>query len=559
MEPDRPQRGFGRPRFSLKFRRRSFQIFVAIAFVIIPLLNRSRYSYVYGNFLSFHMFGIPLADPLAIVQLTIRNLYLTMDNLVGALLPLSLAVILGAVFCSWICPFGLLSELIHGLANRKRADRSALAPVGRSGFSSKLSVFALGFIGFFFFSTTPILNQLSMPAWYTRFFQYLFGQDIISLSILFLVALLFLEFMVKKRFWCRYVCPQSVLLQLVKNCHPNRLRLLFNEEKCICRPGYERCEMVCSLGLKPKTMEKRLEFECSNCGDCIGACANMGQALSFSSPAVVKGLCKHSKVFSRRFVQPVVKGFLVWLLLVGAVWQLYGWVTCFKPPVVQHGVANELLVNHVLSWDGSRAGVYEFLDKGVLVCVGGDWPTNGYKAGQWETVDRKGSFKMRYDSSDPSSYVLVTFENTIQKNDHFTVETFSSKNDEPDKTEEHILRQYAKIHQSHSLSATTVNATSTLSKYMDDIYIQDLLVQDPEKKIKKILTHGDAITTEGMLTNGKYWLNTPQIIVSEGSAPELPIHTAMTIIFRDGHREPAVFVTESVIDRSNEEFEDPWF
>ena len=74
---------------------KAFQIFIAVAFIVIPMLNRSRYSMVYGNFLSFHMFGIPIADPLAVLQLTIKNVYFTIDNFIGTLLPLLLALSLG--------------------------------------------------------------------------------------------------------------------------------------------------------------------------------------------------------------------------------------------------------------------------------------------------------------------------------------------------------------------------------------------------------------------------------------------------------------------------------
>ena len=266
---------------TLKGYRRTFQILVAVAFIVIPIVNRYRYSYVYGNFLSFHMFGIPLADPLAILQLTIRNFYFTVDNFVGALLPLLLAVTLGTVFCSWVCPYGLLSEWTHRLARRGRKGKGR-GLRGR-GYPVKLALFLAGFIGFFFFSTTPILNQLSMPAWYARFFQYYFGQDFVSLCFLFILFVLLLEYLSATRLWCRYVCPQSVLINLAKLANPKkRLQVVFDQDKCICRPGYERCEMACSLRLRPKSLQERLELECSNCGDCVVACKKMGRALRFS-------------------------------------------------------------------------------------------------------------------------------------------------------------------------------------------------------------------------------------------------------------------------------------
>jgi len=94
----------------LRTYRRVIQISVAVAFVIIPLLNHFRISFVYGNFLAFNLAGVPLADPLAVLQITLKNYYLSADLLIGAAIALGLAAVLGTVFCSWICPFGLLSE-----------------------------------------------------------------------------------------------------------------------------------------------------------------------------------------------------------------------------------------------------------------------------------------------------------------------------------------------------------------------------------------------------------------------------------------------------------------
>ncbi len=265
----------------LKASRRTLQILTLIAFIIIPLLNRSRYSLVYGNFLSFHFFGIPLADPLAVLQLSIKNLYLTLDNVIGVAIPLAIAFWAGTVFCSWVCPYGFFSELVNNLSRRVLLwPRIELIPRGRS-FYVKLIIFIGGFAGFFVFSLTPVLNQLSLPAWYARFFQYLFGQDYFSYSIFFLAGLLFLEFVAGRRFWCQFICPQSVLLVLVKQFNPKRLRVDFSRDKCICKAGHERCEKACSLQLQPREAGKARELECCNCGACVVACDRMGKALKF--------------------------------------------------------------------------------------------------------------------------------------------------------------------------------------------------------------------------------------------------------------------------------------
>ncbi len=57
----------------------------------------------------------------------------------------------------------------------------------------------------------------------------------------------------------------------------------------------------------------------------------------------------------------------------------------------------------------------------------------------------------------------------------------------------------------------------------------------------------------------KQWINSPQIIVAERTVPALPFTTDMHVIFHDGHTENMHFETSSIVDRSSEEFDDPWF
>ena len=416
----------------LKTYRRASQLFVAVAFIVIPILNRSDYSMVYGNFLSFHLFGVPLADPLAVLQLTIKNLYFTLDNFIGTLLPLLLAFFLGTVFCSWICPYGFLSELAQGLKKKLLLKGYQGLSFVSGGFKWKLSIFVIGFAGFFLFSTTPVLNQLSAPAWYARFFQYYFGQDFVSLCYLFLLGLLLIEIVAGKRLWCRYVCPQSVLIIGIKLLNAKRLRVCFDKEKCICKPGYEKCDRACSLGLHPKTLLDRIETECTNCGDCVMACEKMGKALSFDS-------------------------------LISTTWLPDPW------KVVKALSGTALL--GLLAY-GTYLGIERI---------------------EW---------------SQPKAFV---------------------------------------------------EASAVVTRYADDVYVLNLEVQDPKGLIKKVETSGKHVGMVTMLTNVKKWINSPEIVLSEGSAPELPFTTQMKVIFHDGRIEEVTVETTAIRDNSKEIFEDPWF
>jgi len=266
---------------SIKTSRRALQIGVALAFILIPLLNHFRISYFTGNFLSFNAVGLPLADPLAVLQITIKNYYLSVDLLIGAGIALGLAMILGTVFCSWMCPFGLFSELMHTLSKKFLPKTYKGLTIKGTGFRIKIFLFSLGLVGFLFFSTTPVLNQLSLPAWYSRIFQFYFEQKHISLAIIFLMVILLVEFAARRRLWCRYICPQSFLIIVAKLANPQRLKVGFQEENCLCKKDQDPCLQTCSLSLNPKRFDNVLETGCNNCGDCIVVCKKRGKALGF--------------------------------------------------------------------------------------------------------------------------------------------------------------------------------------------------------------------------------------------------------------------------------------
>ncbi len=274
-------------KLSLKFTRRTVQLGVAAVFVAIPLLNSWRINWVYGNFLSFSAFGVPLADPLGALQVTLTSGIWPRDLWIGAAIALVLALALGAVFCSWICPFGLLSEWGFELGRRILPKQYPGLKTQTKGFPVRSGIFGLGLLAVCFL-TAPVLNQLSMPGWYSRIFQLWFLQQHLSLAGGFIILVLLAEFFVRNRFWCRYICPQVLLLTAAKLANPYRLQVGFRRDKCLCHKGHDPCQEACSLSLKPKTFTHIRDTECNNCGDCVVTCKQLGQALHFGFGAVAR-------------------------------------------------------------------------------------------------------------------------------------------------------------------------------------------------------------------------------------------------------------------------------
>lgn len=264
---------------TLKTWRRLTQIATALAFVAIPWLNTREWDFIQGNLLGLRLDGILLADPLAALQVWLGAREITSTLLLGAGLVLGLALLLGTSFCAWLCPFGLLSEWGQALGRRRGRASAPRGGPGR-GLAPRAGLVLLGLLAAAL-GAGPLLNQLSLPGWYTRAWQMVFLQGHWSLSFLALAALLALEAWQGRRWWCRYLCPQAWLLALVQLANPWRLKVSHDPARCRCGLAASPCVGACSLGLDPKAFSGNLETDCTNCGDCVVVCQGLGRALGF--------------------------------------------------------------------------------------------------------------------------------------------------------------------------------------------------------------------------------------------------------------------------------------
>jgi ferredoxin-type protein NapH len=260
---------------SLKFVRRSVQVAVLAVVAVAPLLGARGVHLFSGNFFFFDLAGLPLADPLAALQAASSAGGVGGRVLAGAALVLGLAALLGPVFCSWACPYGLLCDVTDALRAKAVTVRQGRLP---AGYASKLAVFAAGLLAVAACGLPPLLNHVSLPGWYARIFQQP-GFDFPALPFAVFALALVLDGVAKERFWCRRVCPQSVLPALAGRLLPFGLRIAHAPGRCACGPA-SPCRQACGLDLNPRRPGGP-GLSCTHCGDCVSACASRGGALSF--------------------------------------------------------------------------------------------------------------------------------------------------------------------------------------------------------------------------------------------------------------------------------------
>lgn len=185
-------------------------------------------------------------SPLVMITTMIisRSLYVVF---IPALCVLCVTLIMGRVFCGWVCPVGTLSDLIPRTKRRLR-----------SYFRVKyyVLVFLLGLTGFgyqFLLFSDPIvimtrslvfISQLRIP--------------FLIIGIILMVAGL------GERFWCRVICPLGALLGILSS---GKLINIHIQKDCI---HCHRCEAVCPMDAIIDHHVRKTE--CTLCLRCIETC-----------------------------------------------------------------------------------------------------------------------------------------------------------------------------------------------------------------------------------------------------------------------------------------------
>lgn len=266
--------------------RRVVQWLVLAGLCVVPWVNAQGWNGIMGNFYALYVGGVPFADPLTVVQ-NLASGYTPGWRLgLGAVLALLLAFVLGRVFCGWICPYGLLSELLWQWRGKKQHRlREAWA------WGVRAAVTLAGLAGTAWLGL-PLLNAISAPG--NISLLPLLGQagwEVVELCAVFVAALLMLDAALGTRWWCRYACPQALLLMIMAEpadrplwarrprCAPRgMLAVRWTAAHCTCK-GEEPCAAACSLGLRPRHKPGPPIAQCVQCGECVAACAARGKAL----------------------------------------------------------------------------------------------------------------------------------------------------------------------------------------------------------------------------------------------------------------------------------------
>ncbi len=274
-----------------------FALFVFLIFASLQKREAAAWADLFFRFNPLSALGAMLASRTWIPRLAL------------ALVTVGATLVLGRVWCGWICPFGTLLEWVTFRRARKRAAALsphlrtikyfALAAILALAVLGNLTLLALDPIAIFTRTMTtvvlPALNY-AVNSLEKTFYPVSFLQPVIdgmegvlrgpvlpvkqpafagTLAIAALFGGLLALNLLADRFWCRYLCPLGGLLGLLAK--GSFLRPVIGPACNHC----SKCALVCRPGAVAREGESFVvqPSECTVCLDCLANCPQ--KAISF--------------------------------------------------------------------------------------------------------------------------------------------------------------------------------------------------------------------------------------------------------------------------------------
>lgn len=246
--------------------RRAVQLAVALFYLALPLANAKGLEAVAGTLASLKLGPVDLTEPAAGLSAALAAGRVTLALVLGMAPVVLLALVLGPVFCSWVCPWGFLSEGIDAVRQRLRPRpwpaRSWLA-VRRLRWGTLGGLLLLGLL-----LGAPLAALVSAPRLAsTLALEAFFLKAVSPVTGGLLLSLLALEAFGPRRIWCRALCPVGALANALRT--PRTLRVGYTAESCL-HPRVPLCHAGCRWGLDPRAIDRW--DACTNCLACVDSC-----------------------------------------------------------------------------------------------------------------------------------------------------------------------------------------------------------------------------------------------------------------------------------------------
>ena len=229
-----------------------------------------------SRFLGFH-----LIDVYTNMQLALATYHIPINMVIGTVTIVVFYMLVGGrSYCSWVCPYGLLSEIgekwHNMLVTKKIIKERKFDHRVRYLFWAifLVTAFTSGYMVFETINVVGIMSRAIAYGW--------------SLGLVWVLVVLAFEVFYSRRAWCTYICPIGTTYGMIGKA--SALRIEWNDNCDHCMVCHDVCFENQVLEITKAKYDKQREekgitkeyitgADCTLCGRCIDVCHE--DALSF--------------------------------------------------------------------------------------------------------------------------------------------------------------------------------------------------------------------------------------------------------------------------------------
>lgn len=175
---------------------------------------------------------------------------------------LGVTLILGPVFCGWICPFGTLQDVFAKLGAKlgiKKLVMPANLKKVLAFFRYILLIITILISADFIFTILSLDPRANITTLLGGKMLTVMGWVII---VVFLGISMFFE-----RPFCNYLCVEGAKFGVLSTLRP--LTIVRNKETCV---GCNKCNRACPMNIDISSYGQVRSLQCINCIECVAAC-----------------------------------------------------------------------------------------------------------------------------------------------------------------------------------------------------------------------------------------------------------------------------------------------
>lgn len=297
-----------------KLKARTLRTIVTFAVLILAAIGYFT-AFGLGNLSAFGWDAFSVLCPLGYLESLVAAKTFVPRAFLSFVLVIVLIVLLGRVFCAWICPMPTLQRLIPGVklgrgrkAAKAKASDELAKPIGadaanvvedvsdkpagarRVRFDSRFGVLigALASAAIFGFPVFCLICPVGLTFATVLLVMRLFAFGDVTWAVV-AVPLVLLAEVVFLRKWCGKFCPLGALISLVSGAnrtlrpHVNNATCLFSSKGTKCFACSKACRE--HIDVRRPELSESVAANCTKCRECADACP--AHAITF--PVLPKG------------------------------------------------------------------------------------------------------------------------------------------------------------------------------------------------------------------------------------------------------------------------------